>query len=186
MRKVMVFLAIISVVYMPTVAGALDVGLTPSHVYSLWVNINTAILSVGKFVGGEGIAKNSISAIKPGKFTGKTPGNVLALSLEVESLIDGLRITSDLPPTRGLDVGSENTTPSDVFLVSSRVLISGVELIIRKTEADHLISPYFSHHIFDGKTPSDVYALVDLAHRRLLAIEKKIIEAEATGMAEMP
>jgi hypothetical protein len=146
---------------------ALDLGLTPSHVFSLWTNINQAILTIADLKLRDGALNEKIRAMNPAAFFGKTPGNVLALGLEVESMIDTLRVGSDLPPTGQFIVSDETTTPSDVFLVSSRILGSSVEWIIRNTEPDHLVSKYFAEHEFADKTPSNVFGLVDLAHRRM-------------------
>lgn len=168
--RIIARLVIVLALIFPAGTSALDLGLTPSHVFSLWTNINRAILTAAGLKLRDAALIEKIRAMKAVDFSAKTPGNVLALGLEVESLIDILRAGSDLSPTAQFVATDETTTPSDVFLVSSRILGSSVEWIIRNTEPDHLISGHFAKHLFVDKSPSDVFGLVELAHRRMKLI----------------
>ncbi|MHA1598613.1 MAG: hypothetical protein ACTSV1_07810, partial [Alphaproteobacteria bacterium] len=156
-----------AIVLLSSKAWALDIGLTPSHVYSLWTNINQTVMTFVRIDVQEPALRNEIDAMEAEEFSGKSPGDVLALASEVEGLWDALRISSDLAPTRQIFISDSSTTPSDVYLESSRILGAAVEWIIMNTDADHLVSGHFVRHEFTGKTPSDVYGLVDLAYRRM-------------------
>jgi hypothetical protein len=175
MRKTRYLLLALAIAFfpatlIPTKAWPLDLGLTPSHVYSLWINIDKAVLTyVEQTVKNETLI-DEIRAMEVKEFSGKTPGNVLFLGLDVEGLWDALRISSGFPPTRQIAVFGEATTPSDVYIASSRILGAAVEWIIGNTPPGHLVSEHFIRRAFRDKTPSDVYGLVDLAHRRMHAV----------------
>ena len=164
------FLIGVVIVLLPAKAWALDHGLNPRHDYDLWTNINQAVLTVGNLTGDDGRLLAELQVMKADSFAGKTPRDVLVLALEFESEFDKLRVYSGLTPTRQMDIAHKNTTPSDVFLVSSRVLFSVVEWIIDNTDSGHLVTQYFPRHSFKDKTPSDVFGLVDLAHRCIQVI----------------
>ncbi|MBT3237495.1 MAG: hypothetical protein HOK06_03415 [Rhodospirillaceae bacterium] len=148
-------------------AWALDLGLTPSHVYSLWTNINRTVIECVNLTVKDTTIVSGVKAMATKKFTGKKPADVLALALHVEGLWNTLRIQSDLPPTLQAIAPESMTTPTDVYLESSKILASSVEWIIGNTDSSHLVAGYFVRHTFKDKTPSDVYALVDLAQRRM-------------------
>ena len=61
-----------------------------------------------------------------------------------------------------------------VFLDSGHVLDAAVEWIVRNTPKGQLISQFYARHDVSGKTPSDVFGLVDLADRRIGRILAKI------------
>lgn len=165
-----IFLVGVVIALLPARAWALDVGLTPSHVFSLWTNINQAVLTVGNLTDEDGGLIADLQVMKADIFAGKTPRDVLVLALKLEGEFDKLRVSAGLVPTRQLVVAHEKTTPSDVFLTSSLILSSVVEWIIENTGPEHLVTQYFPRHAFKDKTPSDVFGLVNLAHRRIRLI----------------
>jgi hypothetical protein len=154
-------------IMLPMKAFALDLGLTPDQVYSHWSNINKAILSISKLTSKDAELIGRIDAMEVRIFTGSTPGDILELALHIEEKFDSLRIIAGLHPTRKIQISGASTTPTDVYILSSRILLSAVEWIINHSDKRRLVTKYFERLEFQGKTPSGVYGLVDLADRRL-------------------
>jgi hypothetical protein len=151
-------------------ANAVDLGLTPSHVFSLWTNINEALVSSGTAFNDEGTLPQDIQKMSPKTFQGKTPGDVLNHASAFRSKLDQLRDKHALKTTPVyLDPEGGTVTPSVVF-VNSGYMLDSVVLLLNRLDTEHLISRYFSRNEFKGKKPSDVYSLVDLANRRMDAL----------------
>lgn len=148
-------------------AGAVELGLTPSHVVSLWTNTNNALETMAGIITKDSSLQQKVKATTPLGFTGKKPGEVLKRVAEFREKLDRLRQKSSLPPTKRYQYGSGTITPSVVFLNSGHVLDATVHWVIKNSGKDQLVSPFYVRHDISGKTPSDAFAMVDLANRRI-------------------
>ena len=147
---------------------ALELGLTPSNVFSLWINVNDAVLATARISSGDGDWAAKLEAMKPGRFEGKKPADVLGQAFAFRDKLDRLRDRGGLGPTKRIGKGDgEEVTPSVVFLNSGHVLDGLVLWIIRNTGKEQIVSQFYTRHDVSGKTPSDVFGLVELANRRL-------------------
>ena len=154
----------------PRLAGAAELGLTPGNVLGLWTNINSTIPVIAKISGKDQLVAQ-LAAMRPRRFSGKKPSDVSKQLVKFRTMLNRLRANSGLPPVKARKRDKTGKiTPSDVFFNSGRVLDGMVGLIIKKTNADQLVSGYYKLYDFSGKTPSDVYGMLDLANRRLALI----------------
>ena len=151
----------------PASPKALDLGLTPSHVYSLWVNINNSLITASRVISGDSNLRTTLIEMKPEKISGKTPADVLdQLGLFREKL-NRLLLAENLPRVARTASHREKITPSDVYLNSGYILNAQMKWLIVRTGPEQSISHFYTRHGFAGKTPSDVFGLVDLANRRV-------------------
>jgi len=151
-------------------------GLTPSPVYGLWQNINRAVIVYAKMHSNDRDWLKKLNQMEPNKFSGKEPANVLEqvkrfkiklIELNrhwsdsaVETLLDG-----NLPNLLSSD--DNRITPSQVYLHSGQVLVNIAGHILQESATVIEISPLFEEQHITGKTPSDVYGMVELGIRRL-------------------
>lgn len=162
---------------------ALELGLTPSHVYGLWLNINTVFIDLQKEELSNSRVLAGIEGMQPLVFEGKKPANVLALAKPLhQNLMKAFNLSAP-PPTpnwvksyQALEgkSGLVETTPSQVYLLSSFILNSLVEKYVAVSNGTKPISRFYSDHKVSNKTPSDVFGLVDLISRRLKEAQLKI------------
>ncbi|MCH8999699.1 MAG: hypothetical protein IID48_15750 [Proteobacteria bacterium] len=144
-----------------------DLGLTPSHVFSLWTNVNGALVVIAEIVGANGGWAEDIRAMAPEPVTGKKPADVLEQAQVFREKLDKLRQRSSLSATEKYGTGDGAITPSVVFLNSGHILDATVEWLIKNTGREQLVSEFYTRHDFSGKTPSDPFALIVLANRRI-------------------
>lgn len=147
--------------------GAVELGMTPSHVVSLWTNINDALITSGKATGDENLVKHLI-VMKPIAANGKKPGDVLKEVEAFRAKLDQFAKKQGLKKATLVykDPEGGTVTPSVVFVNSGYVLDSLLRVLI-KQDADQLISGFYTRHDISGKKPNDAYMLVELANRRL-------------------
>ena len=166
-RTTSLLLTLILVMGIGTGGSALELGLTPNHVYNVWTNINNVIVKIAEKKS-SGATYGTISNMEPKNFTGKIPGDVLKEVIQFRGKLDILKKQYNLKTTDKKDVANgEKITPSHVFLNSGFVLDSSAELLITITNKDTLISPFYKNREISGKPPSNVFQMVDLATRRL-------------------
>lgn len=151
-------------------AAALELGLTPSHVYSLWTNINTSLVAISEQAARNPMLPARIDAMSRKTFSDKKPADVLREVTRFRAKVDTLRRSAKLPALRPGPGASVEIAPSVVFLASGDVLDGVVDWLIRHTGPEQLVSQFYTVHDFTGKKHSDVYGLVDLANRRMDAI----------------
>lgn len=144
-----------------------ELGLTPSHVFSLWTNTNNALETMAGILTKDSSLRQKVKATTPRGFTGKKPADVLRRVAEFREKLDRLRQKGSLPPTKRFVHGTGTITPSVVFLNSGHVLDATVQWVIKNSGKDQLVSPFYVRHDISGKTPSDAFAMVDLANRRI-------------------
>jgi len=155
---------------LPGPAPALELGLTPSQVFGLWTNINKAVLVSAETAIPDPALRDQVKKIEAEPSAGKTPADVLAKAHEFHEQLSLLRLRSGLKAKHTLFTAAGEATPSDVFIHSKHVLNELSEWLAVNTGPETLIAPLYGRHQFSGKTPSDVFALADLANRRMKAI----------------
>ena len=160
----------------PSTGFALELGLTPSQVFGLWTNINSAVLTHARNLSDDEAWLRQLAELEARKFSGKTPKDVLGqvklFEARFSKLVVGIRRHMEKTNfakevTFLLRDDSSVVTPSLVFLNSGRVLVQIVHAVVITSDGKQPISPFFAEHDFKGKVPIDVYGLVDLALRRL-------------------
>ena len=173
LRKKLVIAALCSPLCLSGPANAADLGMTPSHVFGLWTSINDVLLRLADASPGQRNLKARMAAIDIEGVNNKEPADVLEQVNNFRENADVLlRLGRNSAIAKDERVSTEKITPSDVFLNSGHVLDGMVLLLVSKTDANTLISPYYKPNIFSGKNPSDVFALVHLANQRLALLQQ--------------
>jgi len=158
---------------LPTKAPAIELGLTPSHVYGLWTNIHLVMDALQKDVFNSPLKPQDMNA---STFKGKTPTQVYATAIGVQAQLAQLfdLETSTKMPLWIAEYGNlqrqyknADITPSQVYVLSSQILNALVETYVSKTQGTLPISTFYEARYVVLKTPSDVYGLVELFARRL-------------------
>ncbi len=169
MPRKLIFRALVlaSLVLVPARAGAIGLGLTADHVYSLWTNINNSLLAVADSLAAMPALRGQMVAVTPRRFKGKAPADVLERVHAYRRKLDRLRGLGVLGPTKRFNHGDFPVTPRIIYVNSGHVLNGQIELLVNRTPPDLLISPFYVQHNFSGKSPDDNLALIDLADRRL-------------------
>lgn len=171
-RKTCYALAILAgVAALPGVSAAQDLGMTPSHVYAMWTNINNALVASAGIVAKNPAAAVAIQDMRARSFSGKKPADVLNRVMTVAEQLDRLRAKYKLKPVKAhLRKNGGKVTPSDVFLNSGRVQDGLLDWMARNTGRQQQISQFYTRRSFSGKSPSDAFSMVDLAARRISRI----------------
>lgn len=186
-RESFVFVVVVLAVMAaaPRLAFALELGLTPSHVFGIWLNINTVVLEIEMSSDPTSQVFDKAMALKPRSFSGKKPADVFIHAKQLQSNLSVIFDIEDPPqsPQWILDYqvleGSESDqeiTPSQVFVLSSNILHALVTKYSEINNHTKPVSPFYKDHKVLGKNPSDVFGLVDLAGRRLA-----VLKASSTG-----
>lgn len=173
----------------PNVGHAIEFGLTPSTVYGMWENINRALLVYAKERSTNDTWLRSLKSMPRDNFSGKAPASVLEKVTQFNTKLNELRggkqthleellLEGDL--SNLLTANKDDlATPSLVYMHSGQVLINIVEEIVHNSPTKINISPFFDVDAFYGKTPSDVFSLVDLG---LQYLDEILIRQEAGGL----
>lgn len=148
--------------------------LTPSHVFSLWVNINNCILAVAREMFEDRAFHVRLRRLSPVVTSGKKPSDVLVGVLALRGQVDMIRLAKGLRPSARFQAESAEITPSIVFLTSGDVLDGLADWYVRHAGREKLVGRFYVRRGFTDKTPSDVFGLVDLARRRLKLIREKL------------
>ena len=159
--------------FSPAQFRAVELGLTPSNVVSLWININNALVATGSALPDGVDVSGDLKTMTAKAFPGKKPGDVLNQVVRFRGKLDLLRAKSNLKATPVYkDPQGGTVTPSVVFVNSGYVLDS-VVLLLNRYDKDQLISGFYTRHDISGKKPSDAYSQIELANRRLDTIIAK-------------
>lgn len=158
---------VLTAVLATPMARAVELGMTPSHVVSLWTNINDALITSGRATGDENLAKR-LMAMKPVAVQGRKPGDVLNELEKFRAKLDQFAARQGLKKATPVykDPEGGTVTPSVVFVNSGYVIDSLLRVLI-KLDANQLISGFYTRHDISGKKPNDAYQLVELANRRM-------------------
>lgn len=190
-RAVLAGLVVLLLIAAPGKGRSLELGLTPSHVYSLWLNINRSLVIFAKLAPVGEAEFQKIKDMQPAAFKGKKPADVYALAEQVQEKLRGyIPWVSEVPKwlveyekvsPNGVSEKAE-ITPSAVFLISMKLLNGLVNMVIDNTGWEQPVRDLYVPVIHPGKEPSDVYGLVDLALRRI----ELILASKATGTPRTP
>jgi hypothetical protein len=155
-------------------AYSAELGLTPSNVVSLWTNINAALVTSAEIANGaEG--RGALETMTIGSFPGKKPADVLQQVATFRDKLDHVGQKLGLKPTTVYtDPEGGTVTPSVVFMNSGYVLDSMVLAVI-KLDGERLVSGFYASHPISGKKPSDTYAMVELANRRMDVLQRSLL-----------
>ena len=93
-------------------ARAQELGLTPSHVFGLWTNINAALVLVADASRGGLNLDDSLTSTKPDRFENKKPADVLARAIEFRAKLDRLLAEHGIAPTEQYSRVPGRVTPS--------------------------------------------------------------------------
>lgn len=167
-RKLAFALAVVAgTSIVPANGFAQELGLSPSHVVSLWTNINNALVTTARITSDTAVSHESLARMSPQVFSDKKPADVLEAVVAFRGKLDRLRRKSGLKATGQYGEGEGRVTPSVVFLNSGLVLDGLVYWVVKNTGPDQLVSGFYTRHDLSGKTPSDAFGQVDLANRRI-------------------
>ena len=145
------------------------VSIAPSNVFSLWLNINAALVLVAEEATRDPTFAAEIEAESAGQFSEKVPADTLKRVVEFRKKFDLLRIENALDPTKVYkDPSGEEVIPAVVYANSQHVLDSVLNLVVSVFDkSELLVGEYYTDHGVRGKKPSDVFSLVELANRRI-------------------
>lgn len=154
-------------------------GITPIQVYSLWVNINSAIEYYAQRGDFSDETLVLVENVEAKKFTGKIPEDVFNLVGEVItsfSILTEHEVTSHGNSLENLEEEifsvispkDGSVTPTMVFLRSTILLDFIMQDIVHHNNNDDIIiSPFYDINEYENKVPSDVYGLVEKALDRV-------------------
>jgi hypothetical protein len=147
---------------------AVEFGLTPSNVVMLWANTNNALVRIAEMApgGGAGLSRQ-VKALTPEYFQNKKPSEVLGQVAVFREKLDALRKRTGLPLTGKFNNPDGKITPSVVFLNTGFVLDSAAEWIIKSSNNKVSAGEFYIPYAIKGKTPSDAFAMAELATRRI-------------------
>jgi hypothetical protein len=168
-RLIFAFLALLAgFSFSPQKSYAVEFGLTPSDVVMLWMNTNNALVRIAEIApgGGAGLS-GQVKALTPEIFSNKKPSDVLGQVTTFRSKLDALRKRIGLSATGQYGNGDGKVTPSVVYLNTGFVLDATAEWIIKSSNNSVSAGAFYFPHKVKGKKPSDAFALVELATRRI-------------------
>jgi len=169
-------LVVLLVVASPGKSRALELGFTPNHVFSLWLDINRSLLAYAKIISDDQEKQDELEAMQPLIFKGKVPADVYGLAEKVTDRLQGhIHIPVDAPgwliEYEQISVSNkpdnQGITPSAVFLISTQLLNGIVDVVVENTGWEQSVSDLYAAEQHFDKTPSDVFSLVDLTLQRL-------------------
>jgi hypothetical protein len=164
--------------FAPSSADSQITKITPSQPYAIWININQALIDLSTLKVSDVEVYKQIEEVGLESFSGKKPDDVYILVGEFRqgfSVYSGRDLTthgdniSELEETiiYTLRTANNEIIPAMVFSRSVLVLDLIMQSYIELDSSARLLSPYYKLGQYDDKNPSDVYALVDLASKRL-------------------
>lgn len=144
---------------------ARNLGMTSNHVFSLWSNVNDALIEAAADPDGAEFGRE-VASMQPDPFSQKAPSDVLEQVVVFRGKLDRLRAAAGLGATKIYGTEDGVVEPSDVFLNSGHVLNGLVDWLGRVSERGCDENRFYQRGTCSGKTPSDVFGMVDLANRR--------------------
>ena len=145
-----------------------SLGMTPNQVFNVWFNINEALIAASDVIAPESGVKEALMELSPASVPdGKQLVDVLIRVETFRQRLDALRRSEGLPTSRTVQFRSPEVTSSYVFVNSSHLLNALVDWLIRNTPPEQLVGRFYRRRDFHDKTLDEVYALVDLAQRRM-------------------
>ncbi len=145
--------------------------IAPDGPFRLWTAINRVLLDYASLKGGNEL-RSQVEGLSPGQFYNRTPGDVLTQTAEFRATLEKLRARLDLPKVRIYEdpLGRE-VTPGVVFVNAGHIMDATVFAYYTASDKpDEALGNFYDVPVVTGKTPSDVFGLVQLATRRLQLI----------------
>ncbi len=146
--------------------------ITPNGPYRLWSAINKVLPDYAALAGGAAL-RAQIEGMAVADASGKNPGHVLAQTAAFRDLLEAMRNELKLAKVEVYkDPLGRAVTPAVVFVnagFNMDALVEAYHVALNKPAAEH--GKFYDVPVASGKTPSDVYALVELATRRLALIQ---------------
>lgn len=143
----------------------------PAGPFRLWTAINKVLPEYASLKGGKDL-RSQIDGMSAGQFKGRSPGDVMAQTEIFRAILENIRGQLKLTKIKTYkDPLGRKITPAVVFLNSGHVLDSLVEtLYVSSKKSPDALGRFYDVPYVAGKTPSDVFAQVHLATRRLQLI----------------
>ncbi|MGF1706758.1 hypothetical protein [Enterovibrio baiacu] len=141
--------------------------LTPSQVYELVKNIDMLVMHYA-----ERHHPQKVNALptEPIQVSNYTPEQVFVALLALSDNIDRFLQANNLPLIKRIEREQRYAIPAEVYLQAGACLDSLV-MTMSRIESDTSFGDFYAFKEDDKtKTPSDVYALVDLVHRKFFVL----------------
>ncbi len=148
----------------PRPGRALDIGLTPAQVYAIWANVNDSLLAVARRVSRDAAWNASLAASAPRPARGKTLDELLERIAGYRAKLDAFRRRGGPAPSERPPAPERATA---LYLNSAYALNGSVDWLVHQTGPHYLVSRFYRRRDPGNKTLDEVFALVDLAERRL-------------------
>jgi hypothetical protein len=156
-------------------AMAADLTIKPGHVFALWQNVNDCLVSTVRSTTMKMVLISEINDMAPAAFENKTPGDLFELTAVVRGKLERLRAKMGAQPwPETLDMAGGSAQQMHAYLAAGMALDSLASLLVAKTGPEQSVYVCYKAEIPDGKSASDVYAMVELASRRLDAVIKAL------------
>lgn len=145
--------------------------ITPNGPFRLWSAVNALLPAYAELKGGAAL-RSEVASMGAGDATGKKPGDVMAQSVKFSALLDAIRKQQKLAKIETYkDPLGRAVTPAVVFVNAGFNFDALVESYYSALQQpDTNVGHFYVVPVASGKSPSDVYALVELATRRLQLI----------------
>ena len=182
-RKIFASLLLASIIAVPALTAAnspaaaapeavIKLGkISPNGPFRLWSAVNALLPAYAKLKGGAAL-RSRVAGLTAANAAGKKPGDVMVQTVEFRGLLDAIRQQRKLAKIETYkDPLGRAITPAVVFVNAGFNLDALVEIYyatLNKPGAN--VGQYYEIPLATGKSPSDVYALVELATRRLRLI----------------
>mgnify|MGYP003962122481 CR=1 FL=1 len=153
-------------------AGKVDYGIsdrygvvTPTHVFE----ISTSMLKVLDYYVEHQAADvwRKVHEMQPTQFTGKRPEQVMVLFNKLADRLDRLAVKNGMVLVARIEQEQKLAIPAEVYLMNGNLLDFMVKLIDASESSQVLGDLYMTKRAADEKTPSDVFALGELALRKV-------------------
>ncbi|MEE8395152.1 MAG: hypothetical protein V3S29_03795 [bacterium] len=136
----------------------------PDGPFHLWLGINEFM----PLLTANSSKARAIRAVKAKRFRGKTPGAVLGNVVRFRNKLNRVLAKYRLDKTREFrSPTGEKVSPSIVYINAGHVYDSVVGVLLEANPKNQTYREIFLIPYPKGKTPSDVFELVDLAIRKL-------------------
>jgi len=144
---------------------------TPNHVYPVWMNINKLLINIGEKEVSNWSELGSEKSLKTEIFKDKSPRDVLVHLVKFRKLLNKLLLKHKLPKVDESNISrGQKMNPYTVFYNSLHVLDSVCQWEEKRYGNVTSFNQYYRLEIQRNKIPSNVFALVDKAIKRLKII----------------
>lgn len=144
--------------------------LTPTHVYAISLCLQR---SIDLYIKHENKPLyNKVKMMTPISVTGKKPDDVFILFNILANEIDHLAMHNNVLKVSRIKREKELAIPAEIYLMSGQLLDTFTK-IINTFETGKTLGDIYKTSQTSNKTPNDVFALGDLALRKIKLLEEK-------------